>query len=449
MSFSGILTGLSTSRRDCKICQWHYSSVLHLISSLTIYVLLAGPVIYASQQASTAQIVAYWGQSGETSLSSYCAPSSGIDVIVLAFLDEYGNSNNIASGTIGQSCYIDPSGEGQQCDALAADIDTCKSNGVKVILSLGGGAGIYSLQSEEQAKTIGQNLWDAYGNAVKGGVPRPFGNTFVDGWDFDIESSGGNQYYQYMISTLRSNFASDSSGQYYITGAPQCPIPEPNMNVIITNAQFDYLWVQFYNNPGCSVNGPINYDDWKTNIANTPSANAKIFIGVPASPLGATGTSSGAQYYLEPSALAALVGQYDSDAAFGGVMMWSAGISNRNVNNGCTYAQEAKNILSTGAACGGSEHAPSHSTTTPATTTTATHTSTTSPTPSSSALGANCPIAGVSCPTNGAFACTGSSFGICDNGAWVIESCGSGEVCVPNGSGIYCGIAGINAPVCA
>lgn len=135
------------------------------------------------------------------------------------------------------------------------------------------------------------------------------------------------------------------------TGAPQCPIPEPNMGEIISAAQFDYLWVQFYNNPGCSVNGDINFDDWKTSIASGPSANAKIFIGVPAAPDGATGTSSGAQYYLEPSALATLVSQYSSDSAFGGIMMWSAGFSDTNVNNGCTYAQEGKHILTTGSAC--------------------------------------------------------------------------------------------------
>lgn len=46
-----------------------------------------------------------------------------------------------------------------------------------------------------------------------------------------------------MIFTLRSNFASDPSNTYYITRAPQCPISEPNMEEIITNAQFDYLCV--------------------------------------------------------------------------------------------------------------------------------------------------------------------------------------------------------------
>ncbi|EHK26777.1 carbohydrate-binding module family 1 protein [Trichoderma virens Gv29-8] len=31
--------------------------------------------------------------------------------------------------------------------------------------------------------------------------------------------------------------------------------------------------------------------------------------------------------------------------------MWSAGFSDLNVNNGCNYAQEAKNILLTGSPC--------------------------------------------------------------------------------------------------
>ncbi|PNY26545.1 Endochitinase 2 [Tolypocladium capitatum] len=317
---------------------------------------LAVPHRPLPRQAAGAQNVVYWGQNGggmseNNDLGVYCASGSGIDVVVLAFLYEYGNGISIASGIIGNSCFISTTGEPQQCDDLAAAIGTCKANGVKVILSLGGAVGAYSLQSQQEAETIGQNLWNAYGNTGGGSVPRPFGNNFVNGWDFDIEASSGNQYYQYLIAQLRSNFASDPGNTYYITGAPQCPIPEPNMNQIITTSQFDYLWVQFYNNPGCSGNSPINYNDWKQNIANTPSANAKIFLGVPASPLGATGTLSGAQYYLQPNQLASLTNQYRGDGAFGGIMMWSAAFSDANVNNGCTYAQEAKRILTTGNPC--------------------------------------------------------------------------------------------------
>lgn len=135
---------------------------------------------------------------------------------VLAFLYQYGNGVTIPSGVIGQSCSIDTSGNPSNCGDLATAIATCKSNGVKVVLSLGGAVGAYSLSSQQEAETIGQNLWDAYG-AGNGTVPRPFGATTVDGWDFDIEASSGNQYYQYLIAKLRSNF---NGGNYVITGAP-------------------------------------------------------------------------------------------------------------------------------------------------------------------------------------------------------------------------------------
>ncbi|KJK73597.1 hypothetical protein H634G_11145 [Metarhizium anisopliae BRIP 53293] len=349
--------------------QWQFDAVemeehqlIHLVESAvrSFLVLLFGSTVAALDQCSPrigAQTVVYWGQNGggtleNNNLATYCTKESGIDIVVLSFLYQYGNGLRIPSGTIGQSCFISTTGEGQQCDDLAGAIDVCKSRGIKVLISLGGSDGAYSLSSREEAETIGQNLWLAYGKSKSNSsIPRPFGKTFVNGWDFDIESNSGNQFYEFLISKLRSNFASDRVNKYSITGAPQCPIPDPNMNQIIKQAQFDYLWVQFYNNPGCSVNGAINYNNWKENIANSPSVDAKIFIGVPASRLGATGTLSGEKYYLEPDQLSNLTREYANDIAFGGIMMWAAGFSDHNVNNGHTYAQQAKCILTSGKAC--------------------------------------------------------------------------------------------------
>lgn len=332
---------------------------LTVLSRLGLIATIVSAEHHLFSRTSGAQTAVYWGQNSvqaieNNDLAMYCTSSSGIDIVILAFLYGYGNGQNIPSGTIGQSCSIDTSGNPSDCADLASSIATCQANGVKVILSLGGADGAYSLQSQTEAEVIGQNLWDAYGNTSGGGVPRPFGTSYVNGFDFDIESNSGNQYYQYMISTLRSNFASDSSHTYYITGAPQCPIPEPNMGKIITAAQFDYLWVQFYNNPYCSNPSTPNYDDWVTYVSGTPSANAKIFLGVPASSTAATGTNSGAQYYFPPRALASAVNKVNSTPSFGGIMMWSAGFSDSNVNNGCTYAQDTKSILLTGSPCSGS-----------------------------------------------------------------------------------------------
>ncbi|KAL7892008.1 glycoside hydrolase family 18 protein [Trichoderma sp. TUCIM 5745] len=338
-----------------------------------------------ARQASGAQNVVYWGGTNNESddLSTYCTPSAGIDILVLSFLDIYGASGSIPAGNIGNTCYVGTDGTPQLCDDLASSIASCQAAGIKIILSLGGAAGSYSLQSQSQAVSIGQYLWEAYGNSGSTAVQRPFGNVFVNGFDFDLEDNLGNQYYQYMISTLRSNFASDPSHTYYITGAPQ----EPNMGEIISAAQFDYLWIQFYNNNGygpdpCSLglpgDAPFNYNNWTSFIATTPSKNAKLFVGVPANTLAANGNSGGAVYYASPSQLASIIADVKSSPDFGGIMMWDAGYSDANVNNGCNYAQEAKNILLTGAPCGGSSPPPASSSRAPTSTTKATSSSTSS-----------------------------------------------------------------------
>ncbi|KAL7961257.1 glycoside hydrolase family 18, chitinase [Trichoderma compactum] len=340
------------------------SSLLVSLGLAALAAAAPSPTVKA-RQASGAQNVVYWGATNNEvdDLSHYCTSSAGIDIVILSFLDIYGATGNIPSGNMGNSCFVGTTGVPQQCDQLASAITTCQSAGIKVILSLGGAASSYSLSSQSQATAIGQYLWNAYGNSGNTSVQRPFGSVFVNGFDFDIELNAGSQYYQYMISTLRSNFASDPKNTYYITGAPQCPIPEPNMGEIISSSQFDYLWVQFYNNnPTCSLglpgDAPFNFDDWVSFISTTPSKNAKLFIGAPASTLGANGNAGGAKYYATPDQLASIVASTKSNPAFGGIMLWDAGYSDSNVINGCNFAQNAKSILTTGSPCGGSGSAP-------------------------------------------------------------------------------------------
>lgn len=66
---------------------------------------------------------------------------------------------------------------------------------------------------------------------------RPFGDVFVNGFDFDIELNNGySQYYPAMIAKLRDLFTEDPDNDYYITGAPQCPIPEPNSEQLTSSS---------------------------------------------------------------------------------------------------------------------------------------------------------------------------------------------------------------------
>uniref|UniRef100_A0A7N1A6E6 GH18 domain-containing protein n=1 Tax=Kalanchoe fedtschenkoi TaxID=63787 RepID=A0A7N1A6E6_KALFE len=88
----------------------------------------------------------YWGQNGnEGSLDQACA--SGLySFVTLAFLTTFGNGRNPVLNLAG---HCDPSGGG--CVSMGASIERCQRLGVKVLLSIGGGNGNYSLNSPADA----------------------------------------------------------------------------------------------------------------------------------------------------------------------------------------------------------------------------------------------------------------------------------------------------------
>jgi chitinase len=124
------------------------------------------------------------------------------------------------------------------------------------------------------------------------------------------------------------------------------------MGDVIFNTEFDYLFIQFYNTPTCSVRGKISgfgqsggpnqyftFDAWKSFTRILPyskSANAKLLIGLPASVDAADRDDENRPYYLEPSEAAELVGEYKNREGFSGVMLYDAGTSDSSVVNGCT-----------------------------------------------------------------------------------------------------------------
>lgn len=298
----------------------------------------------------------------EKSLGNYCQSSQGIDIIVLSFLSSYGGGKT-PSGNFGD-CTIDSSGNGQDCSSLAADIRTCQSAGKKVFISIGGGGASGSVTSQADAEGVAFTLWNSYASpSVTSGAPRPFGDVFVNGWDLDIESNpnGQNTNYKYLVNKLRSFFPSDSSNTYYISGAPQCPLPEVNMGDAIDNSKFDYLFIQFYNNDYCSAyqfvrpdggkGDGFNFDVWESYVSAHASAGAKLLVGLPASTKASTGSDDGAKYFLSSSELTSLVDSFTTHTGFAGVMLWDAGNSDLDINDGCEYDQEVRSVLDKGQSC--------------------------------------------------------------------------------------------------
>ncbi|KAK8579224.1 hypothetical protein V6N13_142442 [Hibiscus sabdariffa] len=254
-------------------------------------------------------IAIYWGQNGnEGTLADTCATGS-YDYVNIAFLPTFGNDQ---TPMIDLADHCDP--HSNRYTNLSSDIKSCQAKGIKVMLSIGGGEGSYYLSSSDDARQVATYLW----NNFLGGqsATRPFGDAVLDGIDFDIEV-GTNRHWDGLARYLSEY--SKRGTKVYLTAAPQCPFPDAWVGDALKTGLFDYVWVQFYNNPPCQyTDGDIaNLENaWKQWITDVPAT--KIFLGLPASPEAA---SSG---FIPVSDLTSQVlPAIKGSAKYGGVMLWS------------------------------------------------------------------------------------------------------------------------------
>ncbi|KAK9046387.1 hypothetical protein V6N11_052275 [Hibiscus sabdariffa] len=254
-------------------------------------------------------IAIYWGQNGnEGTLAETCA-TGNYGFVNLAFLPTFGNGQTPMINLAG---HCDPFSNG--CTKLSSDIKSCQAKGIKVMLSIGGGAGSYYLASSDDARQVATYLWNNFlgGQAVS----RPFGDAVLDGIDFDIEG-GTNQHWDDLARYLSGYSKPDT--KVYLTAAPQCPFPDAWVGGALKTGLFDYVWVQFYNNPPCQYtpddigNLENSWKNWTTDIPAT-----KIFLGLPASP-EAAGSGFIPVLDLTSQVLPAIKGS----AKYGGIMLWS------------------------------------------------------------------------------------------------------------------------------
>ncbi|KAH0669986.1 hypothetical protein KY285_024139 [Solanum tuberosum] len=252
-------------------------------------------------------IVIYWGQNGnEGSLASTCA-SNNYAIVNIAFLVVFGNGQTPVLNLAG---HCNPSVGG--CTRLSNDIRACQSRGIKVMLSLGGGVGSYSLSSANDARNVANYLWNNYLGGQS--TSRPLGDAILDGIDFDIER-GTTQHWDELARAL-SGFSQQR--KVYLTAAPQCPFPDSWLNGALSTGLFDYVWVQFYNNPPCQYSGG-SAENLKSYWNKWTGIEAgKIFLGLPAAP-GAAGSGFIPSDVLVSQVLPAISGS----PKYGGVMLWS------------------------------------------------------------------------------------------------------------------------------
>ncbi len=119
----------------------------------------------------------------------------------------------------------------------------CQQKGKKILISIGGDSPGNQLTSKDAATSFANQLWQIFGPKPSGFTgPRPFGDNVVDGFDLDIESGDG-KFVPDLAHSLSSLTASDKSKRYYLTAAPQCPIPDARLYAALTAAPFDHVFV--------------------------------------------------------------------------------------------------------------------------------------------------------------------------------------------------------------
>lgn len=104
-----------------------------------------------------------------------------------------------------------------------------------------------------------------------------------------------------------------------MTAAPQCVYPDANLGPALQTGLFNYVWVQFYNNPGCEYTSGSTSNlisSWGTWTSSVQAAN--IFMGLPAS------SDAAGSGYIPPDVLTSQVlPAIKGSAKYGGIMLWN------------------------------------------------------------------------------------------------------------------------------
>jgi chitinase len=78
-------------------------------------------------------------------------------------------------------------------------------------------------------------------------------------------------HYEDLALNLRAHFSSSAKKTYYLSSAPQCPLPDAS-NPLPMLLLCDFVWVQFYNNPSCEIGSSgfeASVKQWSTALQAT------------------------------------------------------------------------------------------------------------------------------------------------------------------------------------
>lgn len=77
-------------------------------------------------------------------------------------------------------------------------------------------------------------------------------------------------------------YATAPAKKYYLTAAPQCPYPDGSNDLALQSSGnlFDFVFIQYYNNPGCSGSRDLVVNNFNSFWA--PLCAPKLLLSWPA-----------------------------------------------------------------------------------------------------------------------------------------------------------------------
>ncbi|KAL6638469.1 hypothetical protein ACP70R_023964 [Stipagrostis hirtigluma subsp. patula] len=273
---------------------------------------------HAAASAAAAKIAVYWGHNVDEGTLAEACGTGQYAFVNIAFLPKFGR---------GQDPFLDLDGHcnttsARGCPRVRDDIQTCQSLGVKVLLSIGGRPGYYTLASASEAQELATYLWETFLGGNNTARPRPFGDAVLDGIDFAIWNDD-SIYYNILAENLASLYKRDMTGKkaYMLTAAPDCPYHGRGgpLGAALATGLFDHVWVKFFPISSCeyAAVGAANLTAlWERWARSLPSAS--VFLGLPASPRAAS------RGYIAPKELASQVlPVVNRSRNYGGIMLWN------------------------------------------------------------------------------------------------------------------------------
>lgn len=296
----------------------------------------------------------YWGQNAgyvlqptknnQADLWTTCN-NTNIDIVIISFVTKFVGKAGLPILNLSNQCgNVFPYAENPKnstdilnCPQIGEQITKCQKIGKKILLSLGGAtykdAGWKDVNS---ARASANAIWSMFG--PPGSVPfkyRPFGNSTMDGYDLDFENVANKPNSDAFAIHMKAKFNLTKSRTYLLTAAPQCPNPDLTLDLALTKAPFDAVFIQFYNNNCAGTtwakgksqlsNNSFNMQMWQ-NWATTKSMNKniKLFVGL----LG--GGINGTTGYISKTVAQKVVTDSTRFANFGGVSFWDSSVLNIN-----------------------------------------------------------------------------------------------------------------------